>query len=1848
MKPKFRRFTRRFRRIPFRGLPALIIFSAASLSPVDAAVVPTDAAGNYTVVAVEANTILGLGGAANVITVPLGTALLGDAGALDGIQIISQGVGPVYTVNNAGTISVTGGGQAVESLVLPVNITNSGVVTNTLGDLIVIGGGSTVTNSGLLSGENHAISISGNGTVTNTGTIVGDNDIGGVGDGVLATGDLALTNSGTIVSGFHGVNAGGALVTITNNGGSIIGTDPASSVAFGIQALGSAGFSVIVNDAGLISGDSSGISAGSLNGIININGGVISSTDAGGGDAIELTGTLGALTNGAGSTITASVTTGGSGLFIGGNLGNGLTLNSVNVGTIVSGSGAGADGIHVSGSLIAGHNLINTGLIDGSLGDDGVDIGTLSGTLDNQATIVGANNGVEIDTATVGGTILNSGTIAGLALHGIEAGDNVTISNTNTITGNVDGVNADDDATITNTGSISGTTGNGVTAQDDLTLTNTGGTISGAVTGVSANESAIITNTGTISGADEDGIAADDELTLTNSGTIVGDDNGVQALDEAMITNSGVISGANGNGVDAANELTLTNAGTIAGDDDGVSADDSAIITNTGLILGITDDGIETDDTLALTNSGTVSGANNGVEVDQDATITNQAGGVISGSGGDGILATLDLTVTNDGTIVGSDDGIDTGANASIDNNVTGVIAGSAGDGIFAGALLSLTNDGTVSGAANGVQTGDSATIDNSATGTIAGSGGDGVQAGNLLDLSNAGVIAGSVNGIETGDSAIIDNLAGGVISGSGGDGVQAGNLLDLSNAGTIAGSVNGIETGTSAIIDNLAGGIISGGGGDGVQAGNLLDLSNANVIAGSVNGVEAGDTAVIDNFAGASITGTSGDGVLAGNALDLANDGSIAGGDDGVDALNSAVIVNTATGSISGTDEGIDAADFLDLNNSGTITGGDEGVEAGNSATVLNQLGGSITGTGGDGLDVGDSLSLTNNGTINGAGGDGVDAANSATITNNNSIVGGSGDGIEADSFLVLTNNATISGNDDGVDAGFGATITNNAFASITGADDGIDADDSLILTNSGTITGNGDDGVDAGDDATIVNNAGATITGVGDDGIDAGDDLTLTNSGTITGDDDGVEAGESSVVTNVFGAVITGMNGDGVDFDGAIGSVLNNTGTVNGFILANPLVFGTGIDGSSGDDVFNLNDGSVINGDVLGDGGVDTINFSGGLTSAFGFPDTTENIIHGDVFDVEFINKTGAGFAVIGDGGLDYDGNTITDPLVTVESDLITVTSGGLIINGNVIGTDGVSTSTINVAGGAELDGTGTWTANVNLADTSIFSAGATAISLTSQSGPITPEDAVGSLTILGTVTDAVAFRWDVNPQTPINNGVNSDLVTANTYVINSMDLHISPTNLDETITNGVYTIIATNNPVDISGIEEVGVQFNTTVEDQFGFQGSEILNNLDDLNTNTVLGSFFATVTTSGDGTDVLLEIQHDFEGLPGLTATQSAIGAVFDVESDNPDPDIQDFLAALDYSSLEEVQAVLQALDPSAQLGMVASIINSNYRVNRMVQNHLFDLRVCDEPMMIAPSGSKDAKDAKGVMAPQQPASPSHRYGVWGSLSYDWQDLEGSDDVSDFDGNVGAFTAGFDWRVNPTLAFGILLDGSKADLDHGSGDTDIDSLRVAVYGTWGACTGWYSDFLVGYGKHDLDTDRDTIFGSVDSSSDADSLQALWTVGYTFASGNLKHGPFGGFEYQRVDADGFEEDGDILDDVPVSVDDYEVDSLRALIGYRVNTTYGKFRPYASIAYAHEFGDDEISANASLGGIFDGASFRVTGPDLSSAILLSAGTGFSINESLTLDVGYRGEISVCDDGVDSHGGSIGLNWTF
>jgi len=399
----------------------------------------------------------------------------------------------------------------------------------------------------------------------------------------------------------------------------------------------------------------------------------------------------------------------------------------------------------------------------------------------------------------------------------------------------------------------------------------------------------------------------------------------------------------------------------------------------------------------------------------------------------------------------------------------------------------------------------------------------------------------------------------------------------------------------------------------------------------------------------------------------------------------------------------------------------------------------------------------------------------------------------------------------------------------------------------------------------------------------------------------------------------------------------------------------------------------------------------------------------------------------------------------------------------------------------------------------------------------------------------------------------------------------------------------------------------------------------------NPDSVLGENFSQTFVNISG-DLVLDVEHAFALLPGVGGSAAVLaGALDDFMADEsvlPDNtsmnfELREYVGLLDGANLAGVLAALNAAvaPVDGALAISSSVINTNYRLHRQTQDRMASARGAagadSDGTTKVYTGTTSSE--VGQTAPPMVAA-SNRGNLWGAFSYDHQNLDY--EGFDSDGETGAFTAGFDYRVAPNLLLGILLDGSKGDLEDGP---DIRSFRAAVYGSWGAPTGIYSDFLVGYGDHDLEL------------TDAESLQALLTVGYAMGGGQVKHGPFLGLEYQDMEVDGFS--------TPlVSVDDFGIDSLRALIGYRVNANMGRFQPYASVAYAHEFRDGDNHVDAAI----LGQGFRITGGDQGSAVLLTAGTRIDLSQSLALDVGYRGEITTESSGVDSHGGSVGLNWSF
>jgi len=1028
---------------------------------------------------------------------------------------------------------------------------------------------------------------------------------------------------------------------------------------------------------------------------------------------------------------------------------------------------------------------------------------------------------------------------------------------------------------------------------------------------------------------------------------------------------------------------------------------------------------------------------------------------------------------------------------------------------------------------------------------------------------------------------------------------------------------------------------------------------------------------------------------------------GLIRGGNDGIHFdVDGGTIVNDGTiAGITGSySDGIKGQDGMTITNNNSISGRQQGIDVGDELDLTNSFEATITGTNRAGVEAGDEASIENYGDISSTNDSGVVVGNDAEIYNfttydeeeeiaigGGSIVGNDGNGITAgDSLYVRNENLGVinAENGNGIDAGDGAEIYNNFGAVITGSDDGVSVGSGLYLENSGNITGVGNDGVNALDGASITNNSTGRIRGEDGDGIDIDDiqiDFALAPDQVLA---DAIVA-PSSTITN-YGSII-GDYGAGIDGSDAVQTV-NNHGYISGDTESEEGALNL----RDGNDVTNLYYGSVIDGDINNGDGNDTINFYRGSSSIY----DDDNIVFGNIYDTETINKYDIGTAFIGGIGDSFEVNVNT----------ININAGGLTINGDIDGLDG--RAFINVNGG-EIDGAGSWNANVEITNGGGISAGAVPIGIAGDTDVETtiqprglvqipevnlyPEDSVGTLTITGDVTHgsqiqgglsldpqpllisrSTYIREDIIPQTPIINGVNSDLIRqtgeGNEYDVTGAEIHISPTNVNKSLTNGSYTIVDSDMPIlGFESIGRIGVEFSPTALETGPFIASQgglmLRGDGPSLNVsyNTVLGNYFSTLTTTdpadfvenaplvdailgplvlGGNTNLVLNVQHDFAGLPGLTPNQAALGGALDKLAGSPNPLIQDFIAALDLSDLATVRATLADLDPGNQLGLTTSIVNSNYRLHRLTQEHLAGVR---EGGVTVTETAPSTTDAKGAIVPG--ATTTHSTGrgnAWGSVSYDDQDYDANGTRSDYNGDTGSFTAGFDWRLAPQFVLGVVLDGSKGSFDGQGFSTDVDSLRAAVYGTWGASTGLYSDFLLGYGDHSLDSARalgGVLPGIGISNTDATSLQALWTVGFAMGDEKFKHGPFAGFEYQNVSVDGFTESGPL----PISVAGYDVDSLRGLIGYRVNANLGMFRPYATVAYAHEFEDGANRATAFIGG----TPFSVTGAEQSSAFLITVGTGISLSTSLSLDVGYRGEIAT-DDGLTSHGGSVGLNYSF
>jgi hypothetical protein len=171
------------------------------------------------------------------------------------------------------------------------------------------------------------------------------------------------------------------------------------------------------------------------------------------------------------------------------------------------------------------------------------------------------------------------------------------------------------------------------------------------------------------------------------------------------------------------------------------------------------------------------------------------------------------------------------------------------------------------------------------------------------------------------------------------------------------------------------------------------------------------------------------------------------------------------------------------------------------------------------------------------------IDVTNAITFTNNGTATGAGGDVVEADNGFTGTNNGTISatsptGSNKAVQFGSDGSFTNAAGATVTSNEEAVDAGDRATITNEGTIT-SFDRSIDAGADAVILNTG--TIISTNDEGIETNNGANITNHGDISANDDVLNPAELAIILNT--GTMTSLAGDVIDVDSG---TITNEGTM------------------------------------------------------------------------------------------------------------------------------------------------------------------------------------------------------------------------------------------------------------------------------------------------------------------------------------------------------------------------------------------------------------------------------------------------------------------------------------------------------------------------------------------------------------------------------------------------------------------------------------------------------------------------------------------------------------------------------
>jgi outer membrane lipase/esterase len=189
--------------------------------------------------------------------------------------------------------------------------------------------------------------------------------------------------------------------------------------------------------------------------------------------------------------------------------------------------------------------------------------------------------------------------------------------------------------------------------------------------------------------------------------------------------------------------------------------------------------------------------------------------------------------------------------------------------------------------------------------------------------------------------------------------------------------------------------------------------------------------------------------------------------------------------------------------------------------------------------------------------------------------------------------------------------------------------------------------------------------------------------------------------------------------------------------------------------------------------------------------------------------------------------------------------------------------------------------------------------------------------------------------------------------------------------------------------------------------------------------------------------------------------------------------------------------------------------------------------------------------------------------------------------------------------------------------------------------------YLNAILSGGSSNIEIDRSIQMGPATrierGSTSAAHVAAEIGGGFNFGGDSFRHGPYASLTWQKVDVDGYAEDGNLS--TAMYFNDFNRKSEVIRVGYRAQGDMGGFSPFARVAWAKDNQEAVTAVQAgsnTMNGHFTLDGF-IPAEDWVEADL---GLSFAISDATSINASYRARLS--DDTQDVQSINVGFRMEF